>query len=472
MKKLFKYIVCIIFCLSGIIFAETDCLKLIRNDGDNAYDDTQLLYAFNMAELAKKNCVELSAATWRFQNPIILPPQMTLKGSYTGEHTYDAKGTNIECNYGAGLDSAAGRSNSCIIMRPGSIVNGITMVWPGNKGKTTPISYPWGITCVGEASSPIIYDAGRCVVKNTTLANAYYGINFGVEANDHHLENVNVGAYRLGIKVDNISSLGIIDNVKIKPDYIKDYYKVSYTSTIGNLISNYTFTNTIGLQINRSDWGDLKNILVSEAYDGYKFDLNLTNATYKDPYLKGGTWWQNPQVYIVNATCLQCNYAIHAYTIQKPAGLQFMNANMEGKIRVEGYNWGPLHFANSVLTYMVDPRETEVLSHIHDVSKNSNISILSSTIITGSNNPYIPFNAAVFFTSGTVALSDVVLKNGGNQGTDAVQLAVYGDKSFIAWTDGYYVGYPTNLRMRQYKNDGSIALKITNVSIYNVIEGN
>lgn len=472
MKILFKLITFIIlFCT--VVYAEGDCVNLTKRAGYNGYDDAQVRYAFSAATATGKNCVQLSADTWRFQNPIVVPNNFILKGSYTEPHDYDANGTTIECTYAPGYDSSAVNNfGSCIVAMASSSIEGLNMVWPGNLGKTSnPTLYPWGIYCRWAVVEdyPTLSDPGRCNVKNVTMVNPVYGINFKTEGNDHHLKGVNISPYIMGVFIDNISSLGIIEDVKISPDYMEQYYGFTKGDTDSKALRHYTYNNTIAFQFNRTDWGDIKNIYIADMMEGYRFDLRLIegHATYDNPFDAQAACWQNPQIYIVNTTCEACNYAIHAFTIQKPAGIQIMSGTLEGKIRIEGYNWGALHIASSTLKYIIDSRETQVLSHIHDVSKNSNIIIVSSNIIEGSNNPNIPFNAASIFTSGMVSLSDVTIRHASGTGAAAVNLTVYGSRSYIAWTDGYVEG-SSSIKMTQFNDKGTVESKVTRVGLYNV----
>lgn len=420
MKKIISFLLFVV----ALVFAHDECVVVKHVSTSTGYDDDIIRMAFDNARAGNKTCVKLTGGNWKIQNYIVIPTSMELRGTYTSKHGYTKAGSTIECNveYDHTLDSIWLGKQACVMLQGGATITGFNIVWPYGRysdASWSPFNpyffngvnhvYPWTVSCFGSQTVDGLDYPGKCTIRNVTISNARLGINldFGF---DHHLDNVNIGVYEQGMLLDDIASLGIIENVRISDEYLWEYYTKSYLSYDKTRIPWYTdnvlYNFTVGMRLNRVDWGDIRNVYIRKVYKGLIFDIN-SSATYEVPYQYNTTWWQNPQVFFNGLICDSCNYAIYALSIQKPAGIQIANGNLNGKINVEYSNWGPIHISNSILDYSL-PQQDENIPHIAIKSPNCEVSMTNTIIRTGGNlNGNIPFGNVVIQNTGRVSLSNV-----------------------------------------------------------------
>ena len=473
MKKILFFLLFVI----SFVFAHDECITVKHVTTDNGFDDNIIILAFNKAKSDNKPCVKLTGGNWKIKNFIVVPTGMELRGTYTAQHGYTKAGSTVEC-FGEQLvpDQFNGKQG-CIMLQGGSAVDGLNVVWPYGRyadASWSPFNpyvfngiehnYPWSISCISSSTLDGLDYPGKCTIRNVTISNAKFGIDldFGF---DHHLENVNIGTYGYGILLDNIASLGIMENIRISDEYIWEYYNKSSLNynkaEIPGYVNEGLYNWVIGIKLNRVDWGDLRNIYVRKAYKGFVFDIN-PGVTYEIPFPQNppNMWWQNPQVYFNTIVCDSCNYAIDALSIQKPAGIQIVNGNLMGKINVEYSNWGPIHISNTILDYAT-PTLNENLPHIYNKSSNCEISLSNTIIRTGGNaSTGASFNHVIIQNYGRMSLSNVnmIQLNPSIPYSAVFQHVITADadkyhKSSFLWWDGLYS--TANLVYSQIDHNGS-----------------
>jgi hypothetical protein len=207
--------------------------------------------------------VRLPAGQFLLKQQIIIPPGVTLRGSWDAPHHGSAwdKGTTLLITGSAGQEDGP----PAIKLRANAAVNGITMLWPDQSpGKIVP--YPWAIAGTG------VHDT----VENVTLVNAYQGVKMGGPETDgslHLIRNVDGCVLRRGIMVDTTTDIGRIENVHFNPHYWgASHHPSRGTSEVDwHHLQDFMNNNLEAFIFGRSDWEYVTNTFVWGAKSGYLF---------------------------------------------------------------------------------------------------------------------------------------------------------------------------------------------------------
>ena len=350
------------------------------------FTNAVLAKAFAKARDLKGIGVYLPPGVWNFNEQIVVPHGMTLKGSYNRPHNVTetdlsvnvqggrvtvawdkTDGTNIACYHGINSQPADPLNldqNACIALQGTATLDGVNVFYPEQPAPTEtrfqPYSYSWTISCQSTTGvtrysndgSPYIDPAplllARCSVMNTTLVNSYAGIDLS-GANDHYIKGVNMTVFKEGIRVDGITSQGAIEDVNIHHQFCLDYYKITgnyanepVATAKYNRIETYILKNMVGMEFGRVDWAWISNVFIYKARRGFYFKRGVNGNT---------NFRAVPSVDIQNSGCDICVDAVYAEEINSAIGVNFSNSNLLGRIYTGPNNYGPIRITNSHLAF-------------------------------------------------------------------------------------------------------------------------
>ena len=350
--------------------------------------NTMLQNAFNAAKAQKAVGVYLPPGVWNFNDQIVVPHGMTLKGSYDRPHHVtsadlnivngnvvwdNTKGTNIACFKGWNWTPFEPDANdlnrrdvdACIALHGSATLDGVNVYYPQQNAPVknqnfNPVKYPWTISCQKSGEDWSYF--GRCAIMNTTLVNSYAGIDL-TEANDHFVKGVNMTSFKRGIRLDQITSLGTIEDINIHTQFAALYYcPYAYASAwptdtpaltqqkadehaAFERMESYILANNIGLEFGWVDWGGLKNVFVYKANKGFYFRRGISG------HGSSGFFRAAPSIDIQNSGCDQCVDAVYVDEVNSGIGVNFSNSNLIGRIYTSDNNYGPVRITNSYLEY-------------------------------------------------------------------------------------------------------------------------
>lgn len=350
--------------------------------------NAMLQNAFNAAKAQKAVGVYLPPGVWNFNGQVVVPHGMTLKGSYDRPHHVTSadlnvvngnvvwnstKGTNIACFHGWNWtpfevdlnDPNRLDVDACIALQGSATLDGVNVYYPQQNAPAknqnfNPVKYPWTISCQQSYEDWSYF--GRCAIMNTTLVNSYAGINL-TGANDHFVKGVNMTTFKSGIRLDQITSLGTIEDINIHTQFAGFYYcpyayasawpsdspaltqqKADEHAAFENM-ERYVLANNIGLEFGWVDWGGLKNVFVYKANKGFYFRRGVNG------HGSSGFFRAAPSIDIQNSGCDQCVDAVYVDEVNSGIGVNFSNSNLIGRIYTSNNNYGPVRITNSYLEY-------------------------------------------------------------------------------------------------------------------------
>ena len=227
---------------------------------DGKTDDTAAIQkALDAAGKAGGKEVFLPAAKYRIEGSLLIPPGVTLSGSWQAPHHEDQVwGTTLLAIGNRGKEEGP----ALIELSPDSTVKGLTIYYPEQRVDDIQ-PYPWAIQGRGMHNSVI----------DITLVNAYQGINFGSYANElHYIRNVFGCCLRRGIFIDKCTDIGRIENVHFNPHY---WARANVTGDekvkdFGQVI-DYLNKNAEIFIFGRSDWEYVLNTFAFAFDKCYKF---------------------------------------------------------------------------------------------------------------------------------------------------------------------------------------------------------
>jgi len=287
--------------------------------GDGVADDTAAIQKALDQAAETGRIVELTPGQYRCNDQLAVPIGVTLQGVWQGPHT-------SHLDKGSVLLSYAGRGNEnskpFITLNTSSTLKGVTIFYPEQKvGAITP--YPWTVQGKGQHYNVI----------DTTIANAYNGIDCGTFHNEgHHLRNVHMCALNKGVYIDQTTDVGRVENVHIHNVY---WWRVSkpyaLTGEEINALNTYTPKHLVGFIIGRTDWQYMSNCFVIWAKIGFHFiksQRGLANAVITQSGSDIGP------------------LAVKIDAVQNHAGVAFENCQFMSGFEISPDNRGPVKLTN------------------------------------------------------------------------------------------------------------------------------
>ena len=290
---------------------------------DSTTDNTQ---AFNNAlqEAGKTgDAVYVPPGQYRFDGSIVIPPAVTLKGSWEGQHwPDDGKGSTLLI-FG-GRDKESGEPFATL--NQNSTIRGLSLYYPEQRANDIH-PYPWTIAVRG----------ARANMLDLRISNTYNGIDCGtVYGTAHHMRNIDMAAARRGVYIDRCSDIGRVENVHIHPAswvYQKD--GGTYLD-----LKKYSMENLEGFIIGRCDWEYMVNCFVIWMKTGFRF----IHTPLKEGERTKGI--DEPNILITQSGSDLSPLSVVIEKVQDHAGIAFENCQFMNGFEIQEGNTGPLKLTN------------------------------------------------------------------------------------------------------------------------------
>ena len=237
---------------------------IIPNSSEDQTDRIQKY--LNKTALAGGGQAYLSAGYYVIKGNLTIPTSVALTGSWLApHHGILEKGTVLHAYSGRGREDGP----AFLEMQQSSAVRGLTILYP-EQALVDVKPYPWTIHGQGMHNT----------VENVTLVNSYQGICTGPEFNELHLiRNVFGCVLRRGVKIDNCTDIGRIENVHFSPHY---WTRSKHSGAPREnakphpdlLIAAFTQQSLEAFIFAYSDWEYVTNTFVFGAKVGYRFMAN------------------------------------------------------------------------------------------------------------------------------------------------------------------------------------------------------
>ena len=362
--------------------------------------------AFERARELDAIGVYLPRGVWNFNDQIVVPHGMTLKGTYDRPHKVTewdlyvknglvnwnkTRGTNIACYSGWNNPPYTRRQSggtrdvsACIALQGNATLDGVNVYYPQQNtpspnSSCAPVKYPWTISFQAADGNDF---EGRCAVMNTTLVNSYAGIDLNF-AHDHYIRGVNMTAFKVGIRVDNVASLGSIEDVNMHPQYAAAYYRIPLAGETYDRMLSYLLDNMTGLDFGWADWGWLKGVFIFKAHRGFYFRRGEQGYASDHPRAAAS-------LAIENSGCDNCTDALYVEEVNSGIGVNFTNAVLIGRIYVGDDNHGPIRITNSYLAFDAGGYDKQPSGNVNYYYRN-HVEVGKATVMHISNTEIMDF---------------------------------------------------------------------------------
>jgi hypothetical protein len=280
--------------------------------GDGKTDDSKALQAALDSAQTKGQICYVPPGLYRLEQPLIVPPGVTLCGSSGGvPHSEHPIGTVLLALAGRGQPDG----EPLITLKPNGVVRNLTIHYPEQRLREV-VPYPWSIRADGEL----------CQVLDVTLTNPYQAIDLGTKWNEVHLvRNVFACPLKIGIYIDQCTDIGRIENVHFNPNF---WTRMALAPGFdGGDIKGYLEKNLVGFKIGKTDWEFISNSFVIFPRIGFHFD----------------DFGHGPGNAVITQSGSDiCSLAVRVDRTQAHAGVQFVNSQFMGTIEVGPQNHGPV----------------------------------------------------------------------------------------------------------------------------------
>jgi len=202
--------------------------------------------------------VFLPSGRYRLDGRLVIPPGVTLMGTWTAPH-------HARLNTGTILMVYAGRGKEddppLITLSPSSTIMGMTIFYPEQTIEDVQ-PYPWTIQGSGMHNN----------VVDVTLVNPYKAIDIGTYSNElHYLRNIFGCPLKTGIYINACTDIGRIENVHFNPHYwARDEGDGEPRPDMGKLI-DYLLKEGEAFVFGRTDWEYVLNTFCFGYKIGYHF---------------------------------------------------------------------------------------------------------------------------------------------------------------------------------------------------------
>lgn len=222
--------------------------------GDGVADDTAAIQAAIDKAAEKGGIVHLGPGRYRVTGSLAVKPGVTVRG-VNGAPMAIAPLTGTVIAATGGRDNAG--AAALFEMGHACTVTGLT-VWYPEQTPQDIRPYPWTFHLTGFDNT----------VENVTLINSYQGIHVGPEPNvRHRIRSVAGCVLRTGLRVDNTTDIGRVENVQWHCHWWSD----PATGGVWEPVFNYMIANLEAFVFGRTDWEYVTNNFVFPAKVGYRF---------------------------------------------------------------------------------------------------------------------------------------------------------------------------------------------------------
>jgi len=222
--------------------------------GDGAADDTAALQAAIDKAAEKGGIVHVGPGRYRIAGSLTVKPGVTVRGVNSAPMAIAPLTATVILATG-GRDNP--RAPALFEMGHACTVTGIT-VWYPEQTPQDIHPYPWTFHLYGFDNT----------VENVTLINSYQGIHVGPEPNvRHRIRSVSGCVLRTGLRVDNTTDIGRVENVQWHCHWWSDVV----TGGAWEPVFKYMIENLEAFVFGRTDWEYVTNNFVFPAKVGYRF---------------------------------------------------------------------------------------------------------------------------------------------------------------------------------------------------------
>lgn len=288
--------------------------------------------------------VYLQSGIYNVSGTITIPRGCTLRGDWQDPDSGTNYGTIIKVDVNkAKYDSYLYDDTGLFKMSASSGVIGLTIYYEnqgvGNNLKDQPWTFYYGHGEYDASDSNkssfgrniIFYKPGLFTIKNITLINSFRGIGEStkesIDSAMMRIENIKGTTLYKGITVHNLSDVGIITNLNLKPDYWlkanKSSLKTNNNMPTKAQIMEYTLNKGTGIVLTDSEMGQMANVSLS----GYKYGIYIPKESSEVVRRAMGSG----TIYNLNVT--ECEEGIHAedgYFIHNYIGYQITHSFISG----------------------------------------------------------------------------------------------------------------------------------------------
>ncbi|MBI3682100.1 MAG: hypothetical protein HY235_17095 [Acidobacteria bacterium] len=293
-------------------------VKFYGAKGDGKTDDTRAVQTALDKAGERGGAVWLPEGRYRIGGVLSVPEGVTLEGVWRGPHeSHLDKGSTLLAY--AGRDHENG--SPFLSLRTSSALKGVTIFYPEQRANDVR-PYPWTIQGRGFHFSVI----------DTTLANAYNGIDCGSFVNElHHLRNVGICALSKGVFIDQCSDIGRVENVHIHTRYWARLTGAPSQLLPKDELPEYLKAHLTGFLIGRTDWEYMSGCFVIFARTGFHF-------------LRGKSGSAN--VLLTQSGSDIGPLAVKIDEVQSHAGVAFENCQFMSGFEIGPQNKGPVKLSN------------------------------------------------------------------------------------------------------------------------------
>jgi hypothetical protein len=271
-----RFFVSIIFpCF--VFFSAASVLSGQEITPDSEQDQTAMIQSkLDALALLGGGTFKLEAGFYTLKGSLTIPTGVCLEGVWSAaHHGILTKGTVLRGYHGRGKEDGP----ALLEMQQSSAIKGVTILYPEQTIDNVQ-PYPWSIHGRGMHNT----------IENVTLVNSYQGIGMGPEWNELHIiRNVFGCVLRRGIRIDNCTDIGRVENVHFNPHYwVRSGHEginkqddskpsPSIVQVMQSMLEALTFA--------RTDWEYVTNTFVYAAKIGYYFTANEQGGACNGQFL-------------------------------------------------------------------------------------------------------------------------------------------------------------------------------------------
>jgi hypothetical protein len=234
---------------------------------DNA---TAFARAFAAASEAGGGTVYVPAGLYRFQQELVVPTGVELRGCFDVPHHTVSAGSVLLVTVGRDQEEGT----PFIRLQPGSGLRGLTFWYPEQDGANV-VAYPWCVQGLGPG----------CWLTDVTFGNAYQGVDFWSYPSTGHVIRYVAGAfYRRGIFISKSDGEGWVEDVQFNPHYSARLHASlphpPFPQGMFGDVVNLQRRQLQGIVFGRCEREHIRGTFLYAAYDGLAFldDDGGTNA--------------------------------------------------------------------------------------------------------------------------------------------------------------------------------------------------
>lgn len=210
--------------------------------------------------------VHVPAGRFLLTGSIKIPPETALEGVFRGPTSHpgfggtDKAGKTTSPEVGTMLLATGGRGREegppLITLVDNAALLGLSISYPHQNWRTTPVAYPWTVRMKGK----------NCSVENVELLNPWQGIK-AVQAHRHLIRNVTGQPLKTGIFVDEVYDIGRIEDVHFNPWW-----------SGSRPVLEFMYRHGESFVFGRTDWEYVLNTFSFGYHAGYRFIEGKTGA--------------------------------------------------------------------------------------------------------------------------------------------------------------------------------------------------